>query len=86
MSDLPVLRTRNDLTIPTIRVEKLLLQQQIAEKEARVKRLGADAYEILNGRLKGLEADIIMGERDVAKLKEDLDNLEKHGDADVVNV
>lgn len=86
MADLAILRTRNDLTKPTIKVEKLLLQQQIAEKEARVKRLSADAYEILNGRLKGLEADIIMGERDVAKLKEDLDNLEKHGDADIVNV
>ena len=86
MADLPVLRTRNDLTKPTIKVEKLLLEQQIAEKEARVKRLKADAYEILNGRLKGIEVDVIMGERDISKLKQDLDKLEKHGDADIVNV
>lgn len=86
MADLPVLRTRNDLTKPTVKVQKLLKQQQIAEKEARVQRLKADAFEIVNGRLKGIEVDIIMGERDVAKLKEELDQLESQGDAEVINV
>jgi len=86
MADLPVVRTRNDLTKPNVKVLKLLLEQQIAEKKARVERLKTDAFEIMEGRIKGLQADIIMGERDIAKLIIDLDDLERHDDMEIIEV
>ena len=85
MADLPVIRRRNDLSRPTIKVEKLWLEQQIAEKKARVERLKIDAMEIMEGRLKGIQADIIMGERDVMALMEKYDDLEHRDDAEVIN-
>ena len=52
MADLPVLKQRNDLAQPNVKVKKLLLEQQIAEKKARAQRLTTDAFEIVEGRLK----------------------------------
>jgi hypothetical protein len=86
MADLPVPRRRNDLAKPTIKVEKLWLEQQIAEKKARVERLKTDAFEIMEGRLKGIQADIIMAERDVMELTHQLDELERRDDTEVIDI
>ena len=86
MADLPVVRRRNDLSKPTVKVEKLWLEQQIAEKKARVERLRIDAMEIMEGRLKGIQADIIMGERDVMQLTQQLDDLERRDDTEIIEV
>jgi hypothetical protein len=86
MADLPVVRRRNDLSWPTVKVEKLWLEQQIAEKKARVERLKIDAMEIMEGRLKGIQADIIMGERDVMALTQKLDELERRDDTETIDV
>jgi len=84
MADLPVVRRRNDLAKPTIKVEKLWLEQQIAEKKARVERLKIDAMEIMEGRLKGIQADIIMGERDIMELTHQHDELERRDDTETI--
>lgn len=86
MADLPVIRNRNDLSKPTVKVEKLWLEQQIAEKKAKIERLKIDAMEIMQGRLKGIEADIIMAERDVMEITLRLDDLERRGDEEVINI
>ncbi|MHA2066717.1 MAG: hypothetical protein ACXABY_20285 [Candidatus Thorarchaeota archaeon] len=86
MADLPVPRQRNDLSKPPIKVHKLWLEQQIAEKKARVSRLKAAGEEILNGRLKSIEADIIMAERDVMALTQKLDELERRDDTEVIDI
>ena len=86
MADMPVIRRRNDLSKPTVKVEKLWLEQQIAEKKARVQRLKTDAFEIMEGRLKGIQADIIMGERDVLALTLQLDELERRDDTEVIDI
>lgn len=86
MGDLTVFKQRNDLAKPTIKVKKLWLEQQIAEKKARCERLKTDAFEIMEGRLKGIQADIIMAERDVMELTHQLDELERHDDAEVIDV
>jgi hypothetical protein len=76
MGDIQVYRQRNDLSKPNVKVQKLWLEQQIAEKKARVQRLQTDAFEIMEGRLKSIQADIIMAERDVLALTQKLDDLE----------
>ena len=86
MADLPVVRRRNDLSKPTIKVQKLWMEQQIAEKKARVERLKIDAMEIMEGRLKGIQADIIMGERDIMELTQQLDELERRDDGEVIDI
>ena len=86
MADLPVPRQRNDLSKPNVKVQKLWLEQQIAEKKARVERLKTDAFEIMEGRLKGIQADIIMAERDVLELTKRLDELERQDDSEVIDV
>lgn len=86
MADLPVLRQRNDLAQPNVKVKKLLLEQQIAEKKARAERLKTDAFEIMEGRLKGIQADIIMAERDVMILQQQLDELERRDDTEIIDV
>jgi len=84
MADMPVVRRRNDLAKPTIKVEKLWLEQAIAEKKARVERLKIDAMEIMEGRLKGIQADVIMGERDIMALTQQLDELERRDDTEII--
>jgi hypothetical protein len=86
MADLPVVKRRNDLSKPTVKVEKLWLEQQIAEKKARVQRLQTDAMEIMEGRLKGIQADIIMAERDVLALTQQLDDLERRDDTEIIDI
>ncbi len=86
MADLPVPRQRNDLSQPNVKVQKLWLEQQIAEKKARVERLKTDAFEIMEGRLKGIQADIIMAERDVMELTKKLDDLERRDDTEVIDI
>ena len=86
MADLPVKRQRNDLAKPNTKVEKLWLAQQITEKKARVQRLTTDAFEIMEGRIKGIQADIIMAERDVVELTKQLDELERRDDTEIIDV
>jgi len=86
MGDLAVVRTRNDLAKPTIKVEKLWLEQQIAEKKARVQTLTTQAYVIIEGQLKGIEADKIMAERDVMELTLKLDDLERRDDTETIDI
>ena len=85
MADLPVVRQKNYLAQPNVKVKKLWLEQQIAEKKARVERLKIDAMEIMEGRLKGIQADIIMGERDVMTLTQHLDDLERRDDTETID-
>lgn len=77
MADLPVARQRNYLALPSKRVERLWLEQQIAEKKARCQRLKADAYEIMYGRLKSIEAETIMVEREIMVLENQLDEFDR---------
>ena len=86
MADLPVIKQHNYLAKPTVKVEKLWLEKAIAEKKARVGRLKVDATEILEGRLKGLQADIIMAEREVMALTQQLDEYERRDDTEVIEV
>jgi hypothetical protein len=86
MADLPVVRQRNDLSKPPVKVHKLWLEQQIAEKKARVARLKIDAQEIVESRLKSIEADVIMAERDVMELTHKLDELERRDDTEVIDI
>ena len=86
MADLPVVRQRNDLSKPNVKVQKLWLEQQIAEKKARCERLKIDAMEIMEGRLKGIQADIIMAERDVLALTQKLDEFERRDDAEIIDI
>ena len=86
MVDLPVLRQRNDLSKPNVKVQKLWLEQAIAEKKARVQRLKTDAFEIMEGRLKGIQADIIMAERDVLALTQKLDDMERRDEGEIIDI
>ena len=69
-----------------VRVHKLWTEQQIAETEARIKRLEADAEELVKGRLKTLEAEVIMLKRKAAMLYDKYDKLEAFGNEEVIDV
>ena len=71
---------------PNVRVHKLWTEQQIAETEAKVKRLEADAEEIFKGRLKNIEAEVIMLKRKASMLYDKLDRLEEFGNEEVIDV
>ena len=86
MADLPVVKQHNYLAKPTVKVEKLWLEKAIAEKKAKIERLKADAFEIMEGRIKGIQAEIIMGEREVMSLTQQLDDLERRDDGEVIEV
>lgn len=86
MADLPVVRQHNYLAKPNVKVQKLWLEQQIAEKKAKVERLKTDAFEIMEGRLKGIQADIIMAERETMALTQQLDEYERRDDTEVIDV
>jgi len=79
---------RGDGVQPTanVKVHRLWTEQQIAEVETRIKRLEIDAEEILRGRLKGIEAEILMLKRKAAMLYAKSDNLDKFGVEDIVDV
>ena len=72
--------------VANVKVHRLWTEQQIAEVETRIKRLEIDAEEILRGRLKGIEAEILMLKRKAAMLYNKADNLEKFGMEDVVDI
>jgi hypothetical protein len=84
MADLPV--AINYLAKPNVKVNKLRLEQQIAEKKARVQTLTTQAYVIIESQLKRIEADKIMAERDVMVLTQQLDELERRDDTEVIDV
>jgi len=84
MGDLEVQQTY--LVKPNVKVNKLRLEQQIAEKKARVQTLTTQAYVIVEGQLKKIEADKIMAERECMALMKQLDDLERRDDAEVIDV
>ena len=86
MADLPVPRNNSQIAKPNVKVHRLRLEQLIAEKQARVRSLRSQAQEIIEAKLKGLEADTIMAEREVMVLTQQLDELEHRNDADVIDV
>ena len=85
MADLPAVR-ETFLVKPNVKVNKLRLEQQIAEKKARVQTLTTQAYVIVEGQLKKIEADKIMAERECMALMKQLDDLERRDDAEVIDV
>lgn len=74
------------LVKPNVKVNKLRLEQQIAEKKARVQTLTTQAMLIIEGQLKEIEADKIMAERECMVLMKQLDDLERRDDAEVIDV
>ena len=69
-----------------VKIHRLWTEQQIAETETKIKRLEVDAEELIKGRLKGIEAEILMHKRKAVLLYNKLDNLEKFGTEDIVDV
>jgi len=84
MADLPI---PNRYTVePNVEVRRLWVDQQIAEKEMRVKRLEADAEEIMRAQISRIKADIIMLKREVAKLYELKDDLQEYGSNEIIDM
>jgi len=79
---------RNDGVQPVanVKVHRLWTEQQIAESECKIKALETQAEGIIRGQLKGIEASILMEKRKATLLYAKLDNLEKFGTEDVVNI
>ena len=69
-----------------VEVRKLWADQQIAEKECMIKRLEADAEEIVRGQISRIKADILMKKREVAKLYELKDDLDKFRNDEVIDI
>jgi hypothetical protein len=86
MADLPVLRQKSSIALPNVKVDRLRLEQQIAEKRARIRTLENQAREIIEAKLKQIEADKIMAEREAMVLQQQLDDLDKYGENDVIDV
>ena len=84
MADLPI--PRRYAVEPNVEVRRLWVDQQIAEKETRVKRLEADAEEIMRAQISRIKADIIMLKREVGKLYELKDDLQKFGAEEVIDL
>ena len=84
MGDLEVVQTY--LVKPNVKVQKLRIEQQIAEKQARVQTLTTQAMLIVQGQLKKIEADKIMAEREVMALTKQLDDFERRDDAEIIDV
>jgi len=72
--------------LPNVKVHRLWTEKQIAEVEMKIKRLEIEAEEIIRGKLKGIEAEIIMLKRKAALLYNKSDNLDKFGIEDVVDI
>jgi len=84
MADLPV--PGSIAPPPNVKMHKLWTEQQIAELECKVKRLEADAEEIIRARLKRIEAEVIGTKRKIAALMKRGDELEKFGLEDVIDI
>lgn len=84
MADLPV--PGSIAPPPNVKMHKLWTEQQIAELEAKNKRLEADAQELINARLKNIEAEIIGNKRKIAALMKRGDELEKYGLEEVIDI
>jgi len=72
--------------VANVKVHRLWTEQQIAECEMKIKGLENQAEGIIRGQLKGIEASILMEKRKAVLLYNKLDNLEKFGTEDVVNI
>jgi hypothetical protein len=86
MADLPVPRNESQIARPNVKVHKLRLEQQIAEKQARARTLRNQAQEIIEAKLKGIEADTIMVEREIVVLQQKLDEYDRRDEAEVIDV
>lgn len=84
MADLPV--PKHYEVKPNVEVQTLWVEQQIAEKETRIKRLEADAEEIMRAQIARIKADIIMLKREVARLYDLKDQLQNYGKEEVIDI
>jgi hypothetical protein len=84
MADLPVVKHYS--VKPNVEVQILWTDQQIAEKETRVKRLEADAEEIMRAQISRIKADIIMLKREIAALYDRKDKLQTYGNQEVIDL
>lgn len=71
---------------PNVDVHKLWCQQQIAEKETRIKRLEADIEEIVRAKTAQIQAQIIMLKRETAALYERKDKLDSFSNSEVIDI
>lgn len=71
---------------PNVKILKLWTEQQIAEREKKIKHLEANAEEIIRGQLKGIEAEILNLKREVQALMIKFDNLEQFGTEEIVEI
>lgn len=69
------LKNRNWLVSPSTEVEKKWLLCSIQEKKSRIVRLKQDIEDIMNGQIVGIEAEIMMAEKELASLQEKYGNL-----------
>lgn len=84
MGDLPV--PGSITPPPNVKIHKLWCEGQIAELECAIKRLEADAEEIVRAQLKKIEADVEGKKRKIVALRARLDQLETFGLQEVVEV
>ena len=70
------LSNKNFLVPETNEVKKKWLQCQIQEKKSRITRLNQDIEDLLKGRIVELQATVIMHEKELEKLNEDLKQVD----------
>jgi len=71
---------------PSVEVQRLWLDQQIAEKEMRIKRLECDAEEIIRAQISRIKADSLMLKREVARLYDVKEQLDQFGKEDIIDM
>jgi hypothetical protein len=84
MADLPV--PGSITPPPNVKMHKLWCEQQIAELECKVKRLEADAEEIVRAQLKRIEAEVEGAKRKIVSLRARHDQLEQFGLQEVIEI
>jgi len=75
-----------DLAKPTVQVQRLWFDDQIAEKRYQLSRVKADVERFVQGTIKKMEADVIMLDREIAELMRKKDELEKFGSQEVIEL
>jgi predicted nucleic acid-binding Zn-ribbon protein len=84
MADLPI--PGSITPPPNVKIHKLWCESQIAELECSIKRLEADAQEIIQAKLKKIEADVEGKKRKIVALRARLDQLEQFGLQEVIEL
>lgn len=84
---MPDLRGAGDITPPpNVKMQKLHTEQQIAETECKIKTLEAEAERIIRAQMKSIEYEIMSLKRKAVELYKKLDNLEKFGNEEIVEI